>query len=984
MAALLVAMIAVIMPFSTQSAPTGDLPLQQLTVANAMPNNPDDTVSGLTDVTANDMAKVNSLFVETDAASVNLRARPGLDTYVFGTVKAGESLEVVEPYDSVVQKIGKAGEWLKIRTEDGTEGYTAAWLYTMDEGKIVSIEKQATTIPVVTERNNNLLGESSLPGLYLVPTGNNIRIRKAPVDGEILGMVALGEVVEVIGKDPMTADKIGVQEEWIQIRTEDGIEGYTAAWLYKMYDGVLPSWVTLPETPMVSSLTGDSIIPPLTENASDNGLLAETLNATINVPVDNTVISSETVSSGNTVNIDALLFGEPSPTTSILPLSDSIGALNIPDSARNASSTADTPDAVGNVETTDNSAVTLDSSLTDLSTQLTSDIVPITIAVAEDVDFQSAELAINGHKLVSFDEPPFTYDLDTTRLSAGNYILTFAVINSEGVASISGMDFEVATVNKLPNFGGTVDSESAATTSSSVGDPSIKNEPQLGDGGVLPSGSGLNFLLINGERQPFDLSFTLDGGLQPIGVEQSAIAANSEETLGDILTKPANLIPEPIKNVLAAQHPVFSVIVVILMTVILLPQGLFTLYWMTYTWNDPKAAEKYRSPKEYAPPEYSFTAILPARHEAGVIKDTIKAVDRIDYPDHLKEILVMIRDEDDDDTISQAQETINELGKDNIRLITFTDGPRNKPNGLNRGLKAATNQVVCIFDAEDEPHPEIYNVVNTVILRDEVDVVQSGVQLINFESNWFSALNCLEYFFWFRSGLHAFTHKFNVTPLGGNTVFFKKHWLERAGGWDEACLTEDGDIGIRLTQLGAKMQIVYDEKHATQEETPHNMENFIKQRTRWVQGFYQIFLKGDWMKLPQLKQKVTALYILLNSLLQASIVFFIPVGLYIALTQEIPVLLALLSYLPIFLLLIQMIINLVGIREFTEAYDKKLPFLFTLKMILVYYPYQLLLSFAAIRAVWRMLAQNTGWEKTSHSNLHRQTSIPGHLAQEAA
>jgi len=589
---------------------------------------------------------------------------------------------------------------------------------------------------------------------------------------------------------------------------------------------------------------------------------------------------------------------------------------------------------------------------------LSSSIMPITVTVPETTAVASATLDINGQVLANFTTAPYAYDLDTRALSAGHYTLTFTVINDKQVTSQGSLDFDV--IVKVP--------ENAAAEEAPESDI-LNGKPRRTTATILDSAPRI--LLVNGKALPFDLSFAPETGL--VVVEPKPVAADTPtETLGAILTKPASLIPQPIKDALLAQHPTFWSIVMLIMTVILLPQGIFTLYWMMYTWNKPELAEKYRSPKEYLPAQHSFTAILPARHEAGVIKDTIKAVDRIDYPDHLKEILVMIRDEDDDETINAAKEAIAEIGKDTIKLITFTTGPKNKPNGLNRGLKAASNEIVCVFDAEDEPHPELYNVVNTVMIRDDADVVQSGVQLMNFKSTWFSALNCLEYFFWFKSGLHCFTHALKVTPLGGNTVFFKKHWLQRINGWDEHCLTEDADVGIRLTQLGAKIQIVYDEKHATQEETPANVESFIKQRTRWSQGFYEIFFKGDWLKLPMFKQKITAIYILLNSLLQAAIMIFLPLGLYIALTQRVPVPIALISYFPIVLLFLQLITNLVGIREFTAAYGEKLPFGFSAKMAIFYYPFQLLLAFSAFRAVRRFLSKKNAWEKTAHSNLHRQ------------
>jgi cellulose synthase/poly-beta-1,6-N-acetylglucosamine synthase-like glycosyltransferase len=169
---------------------------------------------------------------------------------------------------------------------------------------------------------------------------------------------------------------------------------------------------------------------------------------------------------------------------------------------------------------------------------------------------------------------------------------------------------------------------------------------------------------------------------------------------------------------------------------------------------------------------------------------------------------------------------------------------------------------------------------------------------------------------------------------------------------------------------------VYDETHATQEETPDSVDQFIKQRTRWNQGFYQVFFKGDWARMPSMKQKITALYILLNSLFQALIVLYLPLGLYIMLTQSLPVPIALISWIPIFMLITQLIVNLIGLGEFTRAYGERMPFLFRFKTALVYYPYQLLLSLSAARAIWRLVTNRSSWEKTAHSNLHRQSSAP--------
>lgn len=402
-------------------------------------------------------------------------------------------------------------------------------------------------------------------------------------------------------------------------------------------------------------------------------------------------------------------------------------------------------------------------------------------------------------------------------------------------------------------------------------------------------------------------------------------------------------------------------------------QGIFALFLMLYAWEDPARAGADTSPASYMPPQYSFTAIVPARHEERVIADTIQAVANIDYPENMKEVLVVCRS-DDTGTIDKAREVIERLGDKSVRLITFDGFPINKPHGLNIGLRSATKDVVTIFDAEDEPHPDIYNVVNTVMLRDHADVVQSGVQLMNYRTRWFSLFNVVEYYFWFKSSLHFFARS-RLIPLAGNTIFFKRTWLGHIGGWDSTCLTEDADIGIRLSLAGAKTRIVYDERHVTKEETPDTVASFIKQRTRWNHGFLQILFKGDWMYLPELPQRLLALYTLCWPFVQAVMFFYIPFALWLTFAIKLPVLIVLLADLPLYILMLHFVTYLLGLYEFTRDYSLRFPFWLPLKALLYYLPFQFLLGLSAFRAVLREMRGSTSWEKTAHSNLHREGQL---------
>src|SRR5215467_2231343 len=156
----------------------------------------------------------------------------------------------------------------------------------------------------------------------------------------------------------------------------------------------------------------------------------------------------------------------------------------------------------------------------------------------------------------------------------------------------------------------------------------------------------------------------------------------------------------------------------LLLSVVLTIQSAYTLYLMLYTWDRPETYENAKAPGEFLPPTRSFTVMLPARHEEDVIQTTIERVVRANYPRSLLEVVVICKT-DDEGTIDKADEKIALLraeGITNVNVLTFSTPPTNKPHGLNVGLAATTNEVVTIFDSEDDIHPDIFNVVNTVML----------------------------------------------------------------------------------------------------------------------------------------------------------------------------------------------------------------------------------------------------------------------------
>jgi hypothetical protein len=158
----------------------------------------------------------------------------------------------------------------------------------------------------------------------------------------------------------------------------------------------------------------------------------------------------------------------------------------------------------------------------------------------------------------------------------------------------------------------------------------------------------------------------------------------------------------------------------------------------------------------------------------------------------------------------------------------------------------------------------------------------------------------------------------------------------------------------------------------TREETPATVDQLVRQRTRWHQGFLQVLGKGDWRRLPRARQRLLAAYTLSYPLTQALLALLWPLSLSSVLWLKLPVVATMISFLPLYTLALQLLVTIVGAYLFAREYRLRLPLLTPLTMALTFLPFQLLLGVSAVRAVYRQLRREGAWEKTAHAGAHRQ------------
>lgn len=392
-----------------------------------------------------------------------------------------------------------------------------------------------------------------------------------------------------------------------------------------------------------------------------------------------------------------------------------------------------------------------------------------------------------------------------------------------------------------------------------------------------------------------------------------------------------------------------------------------TLPWILHAWRTPESLTDSRIADNGRPTEgvdCSFSLIVPARHEEPVLETTLRGLIASDYPAF--EVLVVVGA--DDQPTRRVAESAAAHRPDLVKVLVDESWPKSKPRALNAALPHCTGSVTGVFDAEDDVQPGLLRRVNICFRRTGADVVQGGVQLMNFRSNWWAVHNVLEYFFWFRSRLHRHARQ-QFFPLGGNTVFVRTDLLRRCGGWDGDCLAEDCELGVRLSAMGARTAVFYEPEVVTREECPHTLWAFVRQRTRWNQGYLQTLANKHWLRLP-LRRRALGLFILGMPFALAASWVVVPVGIAIALTTKIPAPLALLSFLPAVPLLITLVIEVFGLADFCRCYGQHATTRDYCRLVVGMPVYQLVLALAAGRAVARAVRGRISWEKTTHLGAH--------------
>jgi len=258
--------------------------------------------------------------------------------------------------------------------------------------------------------------------------------------------------------------------------------------------------------------------------------------------------------------------------------------------------------------------------------------------------------------------------------------------------------------------------------------------------------------------------------------------------------------------------------------------GLHRENWQAVTEEDLAALKDSELPR--------YTVLVPAYKEANVVAKVIGNLDKLDYPKE-KLDLILLLEEDDEETMQAVRDAHPPA---TVTVITVPDSqPKTKPKACNVGLAFARGEFLVIYDAEDEPEPDQLKKAVAAFRRGDSRLVcvQAALNYWNADENALTRMFTLEYSFWFDYMLPGLDRLKLPIPLGGTSNHFRTAALRRIGGWDPYNVTEDADLGIRVSALGGTVGVI---NSTTFEEANRAYGNWIRQRSRWIKGYLQTTL----------------------------------------------------------------------------------------------------------------------------------------------
>jgi cellulose synthase/poly-beta-1,6-N-acetylglucosamine synthase-like glycosyltransferase len=230
-----------------------------------------------------------------------------------------------------------------------------------------------------------------------------------------------------------------------------------------------------------------------------------------------------------------------------------------------------------------------------------------------------------------------------------------------------------------------------------------------------------------------------------------------------------------------------------------------------------------------------YSVLVPVFRQAAAVPQMIATLSRLDYPADRLEVLILVEEEDR----ATREAILAAAPPTGFRIVTVPGGaPETRPRACNVGLFVARGELLVVYGADHLPAPDQLRLAAAAFAHDGADLacVQALISYSNAHENILTRMVALERSSWAERVLPALGRARFAVPAGGPSEHFRTEALIELGGWDPYNVSEDVDLGVRMSARGYRVAPL---ASTTQEPAPATVPAFIRQRSRWTKGYLQ-------------------------------------------------------------------------------------------------------------------------------------------------
>jgi len=235
----------------------------------------------------------------------------------------------------------------------------------------------------------------------------------------------------------------------------------------------------------------------------------------------------------------------------------------------------------------------------------------------------------------------------------------------------------------------------------------------------------------------------------------------------------------------------------------------------------------------------SVGVLVPARNEAGLIADCVRAIDRAAAGYPARCAVYVIENGSSDGTYDEACEAVAQA--QHVGGTVLRCEPKGKAHALNSGLRHVAEDVVLRIDAD--------TLITESVLHglarhfgDPAVGGASGMPLPRVQASWICRMRAIEIYYqvgFKRTGYNAVDV---IGVLPGALVAYRRDLLIKLNGFAEGVNGEDADMTMRVGRLGYR--IVSDRSVRAYTEMPSTFAYLREQRMRWARGTYHMLARN--------------------------------------------------------------------------------------------------------------------------------------------